>query len=446
MKAKENDHSKYTLWIDPEDVIPYEKNAKIHTEKQIANIANSIRRYGWQQDTVITTDRVLVIGHGRRLAALQLGCKMPYHVIDKTADELTDEDIRELRIVDNQTNAETGMDWELLEEEISDLDFDGFDFDLTGDGDETPATDDDFEMEPPEEPKSKRGEIYQLGRHRLMCGDSTKAEDVQALVAGREIDLLLTDPPYNVALGHYGSAYDANKLHRRTDGILIANDDMGDEEFVTFLASCLKNAGETMRAGAAFYIWHASSQSYNTIRGLHAAGFEERQTLIWAKQKFTLSRSDYQWKHEPCLYGWKEGAAHYFCDSRTESTVIEDLTEIDPKKMTKPELVELVTKLLELHPAADLLEYDKPNRSEMHPTMKPVALFDYLIRNSTKKGEAVLDLFGGSGTTLVCCEQDGRDAFLMEYEPRFVDVIIERWEQLTGKKAELIQPERGSQK
>jgi len=438
MAGKENDHSKYALWIDPTEVTPYEKNAKIHTERQIANICNSIRRYGWQQDTVITSDRILVIGHGRRLAALQLGCKMPYHVIDKKADELTDEDIRELRIVDNQTNAETGMDWELLEAEMEDLDFDGFDFDLPGAGDDVPATDDDFDMEPPEEPKAKRGDIYQLGRHRLMCGDSTKTEDVKALVGDRRIDLLLTDPPYNVALGHFGSVYDATKLHRRTDGLLIANDDMGDKEFQEFIASCLKNADAVMRPGAAFYIWHASSQSFNTIKGLHDAGLEEKQTLVWAKQKFTLSRSDYQWKHEPCLYGWKEGAAHYFTDSRTESTVIEDLTETDPQKLTKAELVELCTKLMEMRPAATLLEYDKPNRSELHPTMKPVALFDYLIRNSSKKGEAVLDLFGGSGTTLICCEQDGRDAYLMEYDPRFTDVIIERWETLTGQKAHLV--------
>ena len=186
MKGKENDHSKYQLWCDPNTVIPYEKNAKIHTEKQIKNICTSISRFGWQQDTVLTSDNVLVIGHGRRLAAIKLGCEMPYHVIDKTADELTDEDIRELRIADNQTNAETGVDFTTLEQEISDLSFEGFDFDfgIETDGAEDIAITEDEAPEPPAEPKSKLGDLYQLGDHRLICGDSTDASTIKRLMGG----------------------------------------------------------------------------------------------------------------------------------------------------------------------------------------------------------------------------------------------------------------------
>lgn len=192
MKDRVNDHSKYALWVDPNKVIPYSRNVKIHTDKQIDNICASIRKVGWQQDTVITTDKVLVIGHGRRLAAIRLGCMMPYHVIDKTADELTDEDIRELRIADNETNRETGYDFDLLEQELEDLDFEDFDFDFGMEEDEDDedteeeqeAVDDDFDPEPPEEPTSKLGDIYQLGRHRLMCGDSTNIDSVKALTGG----------------------------------------------------------------------------------------------------------------------------------------------------------------------------------------------------------------------------------------------------------------------
>lgn len=395
MKDKINDHSKYKLWIDPAEVKPYEKNAKIHTEKQIDNICQSIRRAGWQQDTVITTDKVLVIGHGRRLAALKLGCQMPYHIIDKNADELTDEDIRELRIVDNQTNAETGYDFDILEQEIEDLDFDGYDFDfgLEEEIEEEPeVVDDDYDPEPPEEPKSKPGDIYKLGRHRLMCGDSTSVESVEALMNGQEADLLITDPPYNV--NYEGGT-----------GMTIQNDNMEDEDFRAFLGKAFFAANSVMKQGASFYIWHADSEGYNFRGACHDIGWTVRQCLIWAKNALVLGRQDYQWKHEPCLYGWTEGAGHTFYGDRKQTTV---------------------------------LEYDRPSRSELHPTMKPVELFDYQIKNSTQKGDAVLDLFGGSGTTIVACEQNGRKAYCMEIDPKYVDVIIDRWEKLTGEKAVLL--------
>ena len=396
---KEFDHSKYANWIDPAECVPYERNAKIHSDKQIDNIANSIQRFGWQQDTVLTADNVLVIGHGRRLAAMQLKCQMPSHRIDKTADQLTDEDIRELRIADNQTNAETGMDFDILEQEVEDLTFDGFDFDFDfGQIDMLEAEDDDFEEELPEEPKSKRGDIYQLGRHRLMCGDSTCYDDVEALCGDRQMDLLLTDPPYNV--DYTGKTKDALK---------IENDSMEDENFRQFLRDAFLTADMFMKPGATFYIWHADSEGYNFRGACHDIGWTVRQCLIWAKNVMVMGRQDYQWKHEPCLYGWKEGAAHQWYSDRTQTT---------------------------------LLEFDRPTKSTLHPTMKPIPLFDYQIKNSSKKGDSVLDLFGGSGTTLICCEQDGRDCYMMELDPRYVDVIINRWEDFTGQKAVLLNGER----
>ena len=268
------------------------------------------------------------------------------------------------------------------------------DFGFLDEAEELEPEEDDYEIEPPEEPKAKRGDIYQLGRHRLMCGDSTSVTNVQALVGGRQIDLLLTDPPYNV--DYTGKTKDALK---------IENDSMEDETFRQFLRDAFVTADMVMKPGACFYIWHADSEGYNFRGACHDAGWTVRQCLIWAKNVMVMGRQDYQWKHEPCLYGWKAGAGHNWYSDRTQTTV---------------------------------LEFDRPMRSELHPTMKPVALFDYEIRNSSKKGDAVLDLFAGSGTTLIACEQNGRDAYVMELDPRYVDVIVSRWEALTGEKAVLL--------
>lgn len=230
-----------------------------------------------------------------------------------------------------------------------------------------------------------------------MCGDSTSVTDVEALCGGRKMDLLITDPPYNV--DYTGKTKDALK---------IENDKMEDESFRLFLRDAFLTADTVMKPGATFYIWHADSEGYNFRGACHDIEWKVRQCLIWVKNVMVMGRQDYQWKHEPCLYGWKEGASHNWYSDRKQTT---------------------------------LLEFDRPSRSELHPTMKPVPLFDYQIKNSSKKGDAVLDLFGGSGTTMVACEQDGRTAYLMELDPRYVDVIIDRWEKLTGQKAELLTKE-----
>lgn len=235
--------------------------------------------------------------------------------------------------------------------------------------------------------------------------------------------MLLTDPPYNV-----------NYTGGTKDALTIKNDNMSDSVFRQFLLDAFSAAAQNMRAGAAFYIWHADTEGINFRRAADEAGLHYRQCLVWMKNSMVLGRQDYQWRHEPCLYGWKDGAAHYFFDSRTETTVIED-AKPDPKKMTKAELVEFAQSVLTEKQASTVLEFDKPSRSEEHPTMKPVKLFAYLIRNSSRPGDLVLDPFAGSGTTVIACEQLKRRAAVMELDPHYASVIVERWERLTGKTA-----------
>ena len=247
--------------------------------------------------------------------------------------------------------------------------------------------------------------------------------------------MLPTDPPYNVGLGWHMGPSEAKQLHRRTDGLVIENDKWdSDDEFEGFLREAIGNAASVIREGAAFYIWHAHNLSEPFFRAVRECGLTVRQCLVWAKNTFALGRQDYQWRHEPCLYGWKDGAAHYFFDSRTETTVIED-AKPDPKKMTKAELVEFAQSVLTEKQASTVLEFDKPSRSEEHPTMKPVKLFAYLVRNSSRPGDLVLDPFAGSGTTVIACEQLKRRAAVMELDPHYASVIVERWERLTGKTA-----------
>ena len=255
------------------------------------------------------------------------------------------------------------------------------------------------------EPTAKLGDVWQLGRHRLMCGDSTSPEDVAQLMDGAKADLYLTDPPYNVALGMGGSVDEARKRHRLTDGLVIMNDRMSNDDFRAFLTLAFSAAKGILKSGAAFYIWHADTEGYNFRGAATDAGLRQRQTLIWVKNAMTLGRQDYQWRHEPCLYGWAEGAGHSWYSDRKQTTV---------------------------------LNFDRPTRSEAHPTMKPVALFAYQMENSTKGGDIVYDGFCGSGTTIIAAEQTGRIGYGMELDPRYCDVIVKRWEALTGKKAELL--------
>lgn len=241
------------------------------------------------------------------------------------------------------------------------------------------------------------------------------------------MDLWLTDPPYNVA-------YEGGTKEK----LKIANDNMSSSAFHSFLLSAFQNAYDVMKSGAAFYVWFASREHINFERALNDANFQVRQELIWNKNTLVLGRQDYQWKHEPCLYGWKEGAAHYFIEDRTLTTVHEDEKSIDINKMSKDELKKTLKDILNSGVPSTVINEDKPARNGEHPTMKPLKLIGRLIRNSSRKGEVVLDTFGGSGSTMMAAEQLGRKCFMVEYDPHYCDVIIARWEKLTGKKAEKI--------
>lgn len=309
---------------------------------------------------------------------------------------------------------------------------------MGGGTDEPEVEEDDWNEDPPKKANSQEGEIYQLGEHRLMCGDSTNPDHVRELMGGATADMLLTDPPYNVAYGSQDNIHESvtRENHHREDGdgSYILNDSMSNEEFENFLTSMLENAKAQLKDGGAFYVWYASRMELYLLTAMIKAGLNVRQVLIWVKTHFTLGRQDYQWIHEPCLYGWKDGAGHYFTEDRTQATVIDDQLP-DFKKMSKTEMQNLLTEIYTGKTPTDVIRAEKPAVSDLHPTMKPLKLMGKLIGNSSRKGETVLDLFGGSGSTLIACEQMDRRCFTMELDPVYVDVIIRRWEKFTGKKA-----------
>lgn len=372
---------------------PYDKNTRKHAEYDVSQIAESIERYGFNDPIGIWgKDNIIVEGHGRLLAAKKLGMT---EVPCIRLDDLTDEQRREYAIMHNKTAELSTWHFDLLAAEIDGLDFSGFDVDwgLPADEEETEITED----EPPEvdeehEPICKLGDIWQLGEHRLMCGDSTDKGTIERLLGEQfgKVDLVLTDPPYNVVY-----------KGKTKDELEIENDAMEQEEFEGFLSSSFEIINETLKKGGAFYIWHASRSQREFENALNNVGLQVRQQLIWVKNSMVLGRQDYQWRHEPCFYGWKEGAHDWYSD-RKQTTV---------------------------------LEFDRPTANKEHPTMKPIALIAYQIKNSTKKGEIVFDGFGGSGSTLIACEQTGRKCYTCELDPRYADVIIKRYENLTGQKA-----------
>ena len=411
---------------------PYEHNAKIHTEEQIQQIKKSIVEFGNNDPIAIDANGVIIEGHGRLMALQELG----YTEVEVIRlGHLTEEQRKAYTLVHNKLTMNTGFDLDILASELAAIeninmkDYD-FDLDITDDIVIDDIEEDNFSPAVPEEAIAKRGQVYQLGEHRLMCGDSTSPSDVQKLMGDDQADCLLTDPPYNVNYGGDASSPANTGKHR-----LIENDNLTDSDFYKFLLAFYQNAEAALKPGGAFYIWHADSEGYNFRKALRDAGLQLRQTLIWNKNSLVLGRQDYQWKHEPCLYGWKDGAAHYFTSSRSETTVIEDEVP-DFSKMKKDELVQLLERVYSQ--ATTVIDELKPSKSDLHPTMKPLRLMAYLIQNSTRKGEIVLDLFGGSGSTLIAAEETKRRCRMMEYDPRYVDVIIQRWEEQTGKKAVLL--------
>ena len=311
-------------------------------------------------------------------------------------------------------------DWDL--DQIESWGVDIPDVDLDPEPEEAEEDNFDVESNMPKNPVSKIGDIYRLGRHRLVCGDATIAEHLDALMDGKEADAYITDPPYNV---DYHSA----------DGKSIENDKMGDSQFQEFLFDSFTQADRVMKKGASYYIWHAPSEGYNFKTAALRVGWQLRQTLIWSKNTMVLGRQDYQWKHESCLYGWKDGAAHYFTTDRTQVTVQREDFDID--KLSKDDMRELLRDILHNTPST-IIEEDKPLRSAEHPTMKPVKLIGRIMKNSTRLTDIVLDNFGGSGTTIIAAEQLGRTCYMMELDPAYCDVIIQRWEELTQESAEYL--------
>lgn len=425
-------------YLPIEEIKPYENNAKIHTPEQIEQIKTSIQQFGMNDPIGIwSKDNIIVEGHGRLLACQELGYK---EVPVIRLDELTDEQRRAYTLAHNQLTMNTGFDIDILNSELNKLDFDMSEFgfeEINQEDIELTEDEYDFEEQVKPEAKSKRGEIYRLGDHVLMCGDSTEEKDVLKLMDGHIADLLVTDPPYNVALGVGDTPEIAKIRKRRTDGLKIENDQMGNDEFYDFLYKAFTNAYNSLKKGGAYYCWHATTSQKTFQQALEDTGLIPHQVLIWNKNTLVMGRQDYQWKHEPCFYGWKEGEGHYFTYDRTQTTVIDD-KNIDFDNLTKEEAIKMLKKIYSEEVPKSIINENKPSRNELHPTMKPINLIGRLINNSSEKNQIVLDLFGGSGTTLIACEQLGRKCFMMEYDPIYVDAIIDRYEQLTGKKAVLI--------
>ncbi len=383
------------------DLTPYARNARTHSEAQVGQIAASIKEFGFNNPVLIDETGSIIAGHGRVLAAQKLALK---EVPCIRLSHLSPTQRKAYILADNKLALNAGWDEAMLSLELAELkdaDFDlaliGFDEmeleKLTAAPTNEGLTDPDEVPEAPEEPVTKLGDIWQLGNHRLMCGDSTNDEDVKKLSNGSMFNLWLTDPPYNVA-------YEG----KTKQSLQIQNDKMNDNDFVDFIKKAVISAIKRLIPGACFYVWHANNTSFLFQKALIESGLNIRQHIIWVKNSLVMGRQDYHYKHEPCLYGWKDGAAHNWYNDKKQTS---------------------------------LIEFDRPSRNGEHPTMKPVALFEYQMLNNTKEGDIVLDSFGGSGTTMIAAEKNGRIAYLMELDPKYCDVIIKRWEDFTGRKAEL---------
>ena len=379
-------------------------------------------------------EKYIVLGGNMRLRALR---ELEWEEVPVTIYKPeTPVDVLRRRVIVDNTNY-GGYDFDLLANEWTEYDLEEWGIDLPDDWlqEENEIIEDEApEVDEKEPAKSKRGEVYQLGNHRVMCGDSTDADDVAMLMNGKLADLVVTDPPYNVALQM--SAEEGKIRNRRKDELGVANDEMSDKDFLLFLTDAFGVMKTNMKDGGSYYIWHADTEGYNFRKAMKDNGFVLRQNLIWVKDRIVFGRQDYQWMHEPCLYGWKDGAAHYFVDERTNRTVYEDKPDI--KDMKKDELMEIVKKMWSgEYPKTTVLHEDKPNRSEEHPTMKPIKLLAKQIQNSSRLDELVLDIFLGSGSTLIAAEQTGRVCFGMELDEKYVDVIRKRYAKFISPTDEL---------
>ncbi|MBT3789083.1 MAG: site-specific DNA-methyltransferase [Alphaproteobacteria bacterium] len=387
--------------IPVDQLVPYVRNARTHSDEQVSQIAGSIAEFGFVNPILVGDDNVIIAGHGRLMAAHKMGLE---NVPVIYLSHLSEVQRRALVLTDNKLAENAGWDEDLLRLELEDLQAENFDLELTGfdfdeidrllNADTEPAgnTDDDDIPETPEEPISKPGDLWLLGNHRLLCGDATVLGDVERVLDGGLADLTFCDPPYNV--DYAGGA--SRKTDRR-----IENDNLGNA-FEAFLYDACVNIVSVTKGG--IYICMSSSELHTLQKAFVDAGGHWSTFIIWAKNRFTLGRSDYQRQYEPVLYGWKEGTDHFWCGARDQG---------------------------------DVWFIDRPHKNDLHPTMKPVALVERAVRNSSKSRDIVLDPFGGSGTTLIACEKAGRSGRLIEMDPKYADVIVKRWQEFTGLKATL---------
>lgn len=368
------------------DLIPYENNPRINDDA-IDVVANSIKEFGFKNPIIIDKDNVIVCGHTRRLAAIKLGLT---EVPCIRADDLTEDQIKAFRVADNKTSELSTWDLDKLKIELGDIELNMADFgfeDLLDQMKELPEDDEfDADTELEKEAFVKKGDIWHLGRHKLMCGDSTTS-DVQVLMEGKYADLCVTDAPYNVD-------------YEGGSGMKIQNDNMSGEEFYKFLDKAFKNINLSLKPGACFYEFFATREHVNFENALKDNDLSPKQELIWSKNgQFTLGRQDYQWDFEPCFYGWKNGASHNWYSDRKQKCV---------------------------------LTFDKPKRNELHPTQKPVPLISYLMKNSSRPKDLIIDLFGGSGTTLIAAEETDRTCFTMEIDEKYASAIVRRYVKARG--------------
>jgi site-specific DNA-methyltransferase (adenine-specific) len=355
-------------------------NPRVIKDDKFAKLVQSIKDFPKMLEIrpiVVNSDMIVLGGNMRLRACKEAGLK-EVHIIK--AEDLTEEQQKEFIIKDNVSGGE--WDWNMLANDYEAEDLDKWGLDVP-DFDTAPeAEEDDFDTTPPEEAKTVLGDLYEIGEHRLLCGDSTQTDTFEKLMQGELADMVVTDPPYNVA--YEGGTKDKLK---------IKNDDMSNDDFYKFLYDFYTALSTVVKKGGVIYVWHASSEVINFGKALIDAGWLLKQQLIWVKNSMVMGRQDYQWKHEPCLYGWLDGGSHNWYSDRKQTTVI---------------------------------EFDRPNRNGEHPTMKPIGLFGYQIENSSKVGDLVIDAFGGSGTTMVACEQLKRKARVIEYDPKYCDVIVNR--------------------
>ena len=377
-------------------LIPYVNNARTHSPEQVMKLRSSLREFGFINPIIIDRDYGIIAGHGRLLAAKEEGItEVPCVFVDY----LTEAQKKAYILADNRMAMDAGWDEELLRVEIEALQGEAFDVSLTGfdekeladlfkDGNDSDAEDDDYDLSAALEKAAfvERGDIWTVGRHRLMCGDATSAEDVAALMDGRKANLILTDPPYGVSF-------------KSSSGLTIQNDSMKDEEFYHFLLDSFKNMADHLEKGGAAYVFHADTEGLNFRRAFIDAGFHLAGCCIWVKDSLVLGRSDYQWQHEPVLYGFMQNGKHQWYSDRKQTTI---------------------------------WNFAKPKRNANHPTSKPLDLLGYPIGNSTQENAIVIDTFGGSGSTLMACEQMNRTCCTMELDEKYASVILRRYVDDTG--------------